>query len=425
MAEKIFSLYRFIIELLIATGLYVYAFKRRNKFVIRLLLSLLLCCTVSTVYNHVLAQYFILRIIRYASLFFAVVLAVFICFDVNFRTSLFFVISGYVTQHFASRVLFFLEQFIPELPDYANVIIYIAVLFAVYAIFYFLFARRMKKMKDMTVKRGDIIVMCLLIVICMIVITGITQFSDYNTIPQKVVYLLYGLISCIMILVLQYGIFRNALGESERKELERIRESEKQNYEFKKETIDLINIKCHDLKHRLSVLNSKDVSENEVEELKKRIEIYDFSIRTGNDDLDLVIAEHSFICQQHNIEFEFMGTASALNYLSPLDIYSLFGNALDNAIEAVKKLPEEERSVSVNIKQIVEQVFIHIENPYVGTLKINGDTFITDKSDTDNHGFGIASMRATVKKYQGNIHIDTAGQIFKINVFLPLQKQSV
>ena len=352
--EQIFLLFKFVTELLVATILFVYSFPRRSKFPLRAVLSLLMCFAVSAIYNHIFAQYLILRIIRYACLFFAVALAVFICFDVNFRTALFCTVSGYATQHFATRILYFVEQY-AALTSYVAVIVYIAVLAVVYALIFFLFARRMRGMKDMIVKRSDIIVLCLIIVACMMVLTQITEFDDYETTGQKVVYLSYGLIICMVIFALQYGIFKNAVGESERKELERIRKEEKRNYEFKKETIELINIKCHDLKRQLAALGGRGISESEIDELKDRISLYDFSLKTGNDDLDFVIAERAETMRKNGIEFEFLGRAG-LEFMSPSDIYSLFGNALDNAIEAADRLPCDERYVSVSIKQAVGQV---------------------------------------------------------------------
>ena len=107
------------------------------------------------------------------------------------------------------------------------------------------------------------------------------------------------------------------------------------------------------------------------------------------------------------------------------DIYSLFGNALDNAVEAVLRLPEEERSISVNIKQVTGQLFVHIENPYDGTVNMSGNLFLTLKDDKNNHGYGIASMRMTVQKYRGNIYIDTAGNLFRIDISFSLLTQSV
>lgn len=421
--EQVFLLFKFVTELLIATILFVYSFPRRNKFPLRAVLSLLMCFAVSAMYNHVLAQYFILKILRYILLFIAVTLAVYICFDVNFRTALFCTISGYATQHFAVRILYFVELYI-SVPNYAKVLIYVGTLAAVYSLSYILFARRLRGMRDMIVKRGDIVVLCVLIVVCMIVISQLTQIEDYTTLAQRVVYLLYGLITSVMIFALQYGIFKNAVGESERKELERIRKVEKRNYEFKKETIELVNIKCHDLKRQLSALGGRGISESEIEELKKRITLYDFSLKTGNDDLDLVIAEHAPVFQKNNIDFEFLGEAD-FGFMAPSDIYSLFVNALDNVVEAVLRLPEEERYISVNIKRVAGQLSVHIENPYDGTVNMSGSSFLTLKDDKNNHGYGIASMRMTVKKYRGSMYIDTADNLFRIDILFPLLTQSV
>lgn len=205
-----------------------------------------------------------------------------------------------------------------------------------------------------------------------------------------------------------------------KKELERIREIERKNYEFTKETIDIINVKCHDLKHQISKLGGGGISQDEIDELKKRMDIYDLSIKTGNTDLDIVIAEKSLMFEKNKIAFSVMCEAEKLNFMPSSDIYSLFGNALDNAIEAVVFLPEDERTISLGIKEIIGQLYIHIENPYVGELIRNGTALKTTKGDEAYHGFGVHSIKLTVEKFGGVLEICTDDNIFSLDILFPV-----
>lgn len=416
MANSVYLLYKFLTELLIATAMFVYAFERRKYFVLRLILSVAACVGVSSFYTLQMSQLLPIKILRYAVIFFAVSLAAFICFNVNYRTALFSTVSGYAAQYFASRASQFVEDvFLSGMSQTVIYAVYIAITLAVYAAFYFIFARRLKGMRDMTVNRGDILLLCIFIIFVSIVINVLCDFEDLPSIPAKISHMLYGKACCVLILVLQYGIFKNAIAEKEKRDIEHMREMERKNYEFTKETIDVINIKCHDLKHRLSGLNER-VSDEEIDDLKKRLTIYDTSVKTGNDDLDLVIAEKSLFFEKNDIEFTFMGDAEKLGFMRPMDIYSLFGNALDNAIEAACLLPESERAVSLSAKNAMGLFSVHVENPYAGELIVKGDSFKSTKGNEAYHGFGVRSIKLTVEKYGGEISIKTEDNIFALDM---------
>ncbi len=416
---NIYTLYRFIIELIISTALFVCFFERRKKFPLRLVLCILMCVAAST-FNDRLAQFMVAKVLRYILMFVAVALSVYICFDVNLQMAFYCVVSGYTTQHFASKIYHFIFIMAPALPDYGKILISIAVVGVVYVAAFLSIARKRSAMRDMVVRRNDVVILCLLITLCMMVVTNFISYEMCVGVLAKVGYLLCGLAICIMIYALQYGIFKNAIVESQKKELERIREIERKNYEFTKETIDIINVKCHDLKHQISKLGGGGISQDEIDELKKRMDIYDLSIKTGNADLDIVIAEKSLMFEKNKIAFSVMCEAEKLNFMPSSDIYSLFGNALDNAIEAVVFLLEDERTISLGIKEIIGQLYIHIENPYVGELIRNGTALKTTKGDEAYHGFGVHSIKLTVEKFGGVLEICTDDNIFSLDILFPV-----
>lgn len=112
--------------------------------------------------------------------------------------------------------------------------------------------------------------------------------------------------------------------------------------ESSKETIDLINIKCHDLKNQIAMLGSR-IPKEEIEELNHTISIYDTTAKTGNEALDVLLAEKLLLCENKSIHFDYMADGENLSVLKPSDIYSLFGNASYNAIEAADKVEDLSR----------------------------------------------------------------------------------
>jgi sensor histidine kinase regulating citrate/malate metabolism len=109
-----------------------------------------------------------------------------------------------------------------------------------------------------------------------------------------------------------------------------------------------------------------------------------------------------------------------LEFIDPVDLYTILGNAIDNAIEAVRKLEEpDHRVVSVTIYAKQHMSVLQIENYYEGELHFAGGLPVSSKQDHRYHGFGVKSIRSTVEKYGGSISIDTENHIFLLCILLP------
>ena len=108
-----------------------------------------------------------------------------------------------------------------------------------------------------------------------------------------------------------------------------------------------------------------------------------------------------------------------LFFMDAVDIYTLFGNALDNAIEANRKVAEDKRCISILIHEKVNLIFIQIENPYSGQLHFRHGLPLTDKPDQNYHGFGVGSIKAMAEKYGGFMTIETQQNIFVLRITIP------
>ena len=102
--------------------------------------------------------------------------------------------------------------------------------------------------------------------------------------------------------------------------------------------------------------------------------------------------------------------------MSEEDIYSLFGNALDNAVLAVEQLPEPYREVKLTVKSLGDVVSVRVENKFKGKLKFEDGLPVTTKGDKKYHGYGIMSMRMIAAKYNGKINIDVNEDNFVLNI---------
>ena len=101
-------------------------------------------------------------------------------------------------------------------------------------------------------------------------------------------------------------------------------------------------------------------------------------------------------------------------------MYTLFGNALDNAIESIRKLRNpEQRILSVTVYGKPKMAVIQIENYYDGTLKLEHGLPITTKDHPMDHGYGMRSIQEIAQKYGGSISVDMENQIFLLSILLP------
>lgn len=201
--------------------------------------------------------------------------------------------------------------------------------------------------------------------------------------------------------------------------IKQLMEKEARQYEVSKELIDRINQKAHDLKYQIRHLSTAGGSEA-LQELEEAIDVYDTGYKTGNDALDVIMTEKSQQCRKYHIRVACILDGEKLSAMEPRDIYSLVGNILDNAIEAVQQLPDEDmRVINLSVKQEFGMVRIRAENYYAGRRSFQNDLPLTTKEDKLWHGYGTKSILTIAEKYGGTAEFSAENGIFTVNVLLP------
>jgi sensor histidine kinase regulating citrate/malate metabolism len=243
-----------------------------------------------------------------------------------------------------------------------------------------------------------------------------------------IVYETYSVILDVFLICLLIGLFRTNKLQDDANELERRLAQEGHYYEMTQANMELINIKCHDLKHQIAALRSMDDSAErsaEIEELQNAVMIYDNYAKTGNEALDCVLTEKGLFCNQKGIRFTYMADGSGLSHMRYMDIYSLFGNALDNAIENVTKIADENKRI-ISLRMFVRAGFvnIHVENYCEDMPTIKNGLPVTTKTDTNRHGYGLRSIRYIAQKYGGNFNFHVTDNTFCLSVLIPVDSKS-
>lgn len=228
-------------------------------------------------------------------------------------------------------------------------------------------------------------------------------------------------INTAMLIVMWYVYQRTAL-QAEKEIITRLARDRKSQYEFTKENIEMINRKTHDLKHQLQALAlvSDDERKRQLQETSRAIDFYDAVVKTGNEALDILLTEKSVYCANRQIRLSCMVNARRLDKIKLVDLYTLLGNALDNAIESVERIGNPEKKIiSLSILDQGNMLYIQLENYYEGTLDMQGGLPRTRKKDAQNHGFGLKSIYNIVHAYGGKIEVRTEDQIFYLEIMIP------
>ena len=198
-------------------------------------------------------------------------------------------------------------------------------------------------------------------------------------------------------------------------------------YRQSQESIDIINHKYHDLKHQIAILRQEknpDKKEEYLDEMERGIKDYESMFKTGNGVLDTFLTGVSMKCARRNITFTCVADGTLLNQIYVMDLCTIFGNALDNAMEHVVQIEDEEkRLIHVTVSRMAEFVLIRIENYLQDEVRFDGELPSTTKRDKAYHGFGLKSIKYSVEKYHGMMEVKTENHWFMINILIPLQTE--
>lgn len=139
---------------------------------------------------------------------------------------------------------------------------------------------------------------------------------------------------------------------------------------------------------------------------------------SGNGIVDAILNDKQNKAAQCNADIIFEGHIPT-DIVSPADLCIIFGNTLDNAIEACEELPSGMvKNINVNCKYGKDFVFIDISNPTKKEKLRKGKIIETTKSDKENHGFGLYSLSKVLKKYDGSFETSIENNIFTIEIEL-------
>lgn len=228
---------------------------------------------------------------------------------------------------------------------------------------------------------------------------------------------IYDLIGTALFILLFFYNIRLVASQEEKLILEKTWKEKAKYYEMSKVTIEELNRHYHDMKH---LLLGQDSSLIPNEEINKKLFLYDHLWKTGNEALDVVLNYKSLYCLDHGITFSCIADGTALSFLSQQDIYILFGNILDNAVEAADKCDESNKKyIAINIHKVKGGVHISEENYFTSAIEKTGNSIKTTKDNAMFHGIGTKSIASIVKNHSGTLKYRSEDDIFYLDIYFP------
>ena len=229
--------------------------------------------------------------------------------------------------------------------------------------------------------------------------------------------LLYTLITYVVILAISQLTYYRRNTE----DMQNFIRNKMQYYQMSRDGITSLQIKCHDLKHQIAAIRTRTEKENfdkYLARLEDSIIEYGTVVECGHETINVVLTEKNILCTTSGVKFSYIIDGSLFSFMSEMEIYSLFGNALDNALESCTKVTvPEKRFISLKAVSRGEMVILHVENSYAEEPTMKDGLPQTTKKGS-GHGFGLRSIQNIAEKYDGVMTLQAHDGLFKLTVLM-------
>lgn len=233
---------------------------------------------------------------------------------------------------------------------------------------------------------------------------------------------------CIGLFISNIVIFRLFLKSSKYAQIEMEQSLILQNIETsKKRYSEVITIQnqiknmWHDINNHIACVKGM-IGSNEgeaakyIDEIEKKVGDYVSQITFGNSVIDTILYIKTAKAKELGIDIN-MTLDMDKNIINPVDLCTIFSNALDNAIEACEEVEEGKRFVRLKAVQNEGILYIKIINSSLDRKK-NGDSYRTTKKDKKRHGIGLKSIQSAVDTYSGSMQIEHNNGVFELSILL-------
>lgn len=272
----------------------------------------------------------------------------------------------------------------------------------------------------------------LLAVDTFVVVAIITQPSFDLYLENKRVLYLVSIVLVIIGIFIQLAsvilLFTQRNVYKEKEELtDKYLNEQKNHYEYLEEREKETRKFRHDLRSHMEMISglAKERQYDRInaylEQMDIRIEDFGNVVTVHNGIVDAIINQYYVKAQECGVNMEVKGRFPVDCAIDAFDLCTIFSNVLSNALEAAKETEEKRITVECAYTDVVIMLIVQNSYQYDGT---GGGQLKTRKPDLNYHGYGLENVRDSVKKYKGDLDIETDDNIFTMRIiFQNMEKQ--
>ena len=257
-----------------------------------------------------------------------------------------------------------------------------------------------------------------------------SQFVDSWNLSLRFYAILSGVVSISLLFVLPQ-VYENRIQKeklaSEVTTMEQLIVNQNKQNELSQEIREITNIRIHDIKHQLEFMETctTDEVKNNIQSLRKQIDLYEGFAKTGYEALDIILTEKSLLCNSKGIRFNYIVDGETLKFLDKSDLVSLFCNMIDNAIEATEKEEGDYRVIKLNVRENKSLLIIECINYAHNADDFDIKNIQSTKKDNGLHGYGLKSIQYVSKKYKGTTSANVVNHLFTLKIVIPLEDKRI
>ena len=260
--------------------------------------------------------------------------------------------------------------------------------------------------------------------------TLITLSRDFPGIQMQEQKLMLLCVSCIwlMCLIMYFVVQQMSKDNQTKLEYELMKEKEKYSKEsmeiIKRSNEELREFK-HDLKNYLLPLQEamETMPQSEMakvwEKINQKIEDVQTLIQTGNSYVDSMINTKITLARSEKVDVK-CTILSKMEGIDDLEFCSVFGNLMDNAIEAERKVTEK-KEIIISVEKQMGYLRLEIQNKIEKSVLNENSSLNTTKKDTSSHGIGHKSIKRTMQKVGGALKYYETGDLFCAEAVFPIK----
>lgn len=299
---------------------------------------------------------------------------------------------------------------------------------AVFALFFYLARRHITEdfVKSLTWKEATVIFILMLFMFAFSNLSFFLTGSPFSGRGQEDIFAIRTLADGFGIAVF-WGFQINVSELLTQKELYAMRHvlsSQYDQFRYYQESEEMIHMMQHDLKHQIEGLRgetNEQMREAWLDRIEKDLDKWWLPQRTGNAVFDTILSAKLRRARQLDVRVTCVADGALLNRLHVTDICTIFGNALDNALESVVMIPDpQKRLIHVSVSAQKNFIFINIANTLGTDIIESEDSLLTTKRDKKNHGYGLKGIRYAAGKYGGHVVYKAEGGWFRLNILIPM-----